>query len=161
MAPSLTSYQTVDMIDVSQNMHSPTGSRPAAKDSVVLDANDERVGNSFPYADTHKVTPAIPRQPFESEEDDDDSMYALSPKGKLSHDAAKVSAMELAGQHDTLDEAAANVNLYTPEAQAGKRAEAPRNAIDDMLAKGATARPFPDNQRRAKEMSRNGHAKGS
>ena len=149
MARELATYESAETIDVSQNTQTPVNSSPSVKGPVVSDTYEERIEDS--YKDTTAATGATHVQPPEAAEDDDE-LHALSPQGKASAAAAKASTKQT-----TLQNEARREDDIQPErrpSRATKSAETdkiPRDAIEDLLSKGATARPIYADRRQQKE----------
>ncbi|KAK5119155.1 hypothetical protein LTR85_007769 [Meristemomyces frigidus] len=154
MAPSLESQETAETIDVSRNAETPADSSPPARGPVVAETYEERIEDS--YKDTTMPTTTAADRPSPTE-DDDDEMYALSPKGKAALEVVKASAKKPAAQgepRDTQQECSIRDADVPAIAKAAVPAGAPRGVIDDLLSQGATARPAQIEKHCSKTKSR-------
>ncbi|TKA68677.1 hypothetical protein B0A55_08908 [Friedmanniomyces simplex] len=149
------SYQSRTLIDVSQDAQSPINSSPGADKSLVTGANGERIEDSLnEHLRANAGGPVRPpQQP--ADDDDDDELYGLSPQGKASIDAAKLSKKAREGSAERpLNTITENHRHTTRAVERTAQKAAVGNAFEDIRANGATTRESQIDKQRSRATTR-------
>lgn len=138
MKPSIASFESEELIDVSKDAKTPANSSSPLKGPVIPETQSGCIEDL--YSETTKAEASAGRAPDFLENADD--LYGLSPRAAIASETAKV-----VGKRSSTTGIAAHVNpqpgnrQHNAPGSPSRRPTGPADPLNDLLSKGAISRP--------------------